>query len=279
MGPKDSAKQMVAAFRAGTRPSVWRHLHRATVADELESRVDDPTLIRQGHVDLCGPAAFLQSLATDDPEHYVRMAAELFSAGMTHMIRGTRGVAGGKFLRPDDDVRDYPIPRGPEQVAEADWLLLASIRQAYDFWGWEHFHEARSGEGKTPQDVIARFFKDTGYQKVVNRTRPEHYHSLIDLIRARDYYDQGYRVVLIINTDLLVPVVPYIGKDELNHAVTLYSTITGIPNHVRCVVFTWGTTHSVPRPPAANGPPLSPSGEMTVATFLKYFFGFIAAKY
>lgn len=279
MTPKETALEMVAGFRTGTRSSVWSHLHRATIADELEARVNDPTLIRQGVTELCGPATFLQSLASDDPVHYVRMAVELFSSGMTHMIRGPRGVAGGKFLRPDDDVRTFPIPRGQGQISEVDWMMLSSIRQAYDFWGWEHFHKAKVGHGRTPQKVIAQFFKDTGYAHVVNHSTEEHWHALVSAIQARDYFDRGYRVVLIISSNLLVPAVPYSGPNELDHAVTLYSTISGIPHDVRCVVFTYGTTMSVPQPPHEKGPKRDQYGKMDIATFLKYFYGFIAAKY
>jgi hypothetical protein len=50
--------------------------------------------------------------------------------------------------------------------------------------------------------------------------------------------DQGYRVVLIINADLLVPLAPYSGKDELNHAVGLISPIIGIPSMVECLLAT-----------------------------------------
>jgi len=283
VGPKDTALQSIANFRAASGPGVWKHLHRQRVADELAVRVNDPTKIYQGQAGLCGPSAFLEDLITDDPVHYVRMAYELFELGFTHMIRGPVPKAGGKFLKPDEALRTHPIPvdrtgTGPD-IPEADWLVLSSIRQAYDFWGWEHFYKYNPDEGGTAPDDIAKFFKDTGYAQVINSTSKGHWHNQRSAVGASDYVSQGYRVVLIINADLLVPLTTYSGKDELNHAVGLISPIIGIPTMVECTFFTWGTTVRVPQPPAPKSPPLNKFGNMTIDTFLKYFFGFIAAKY
>jgi hypothetical protein len=283
VGPKDIAHQRIANLRAGSGPGAWRFLHRRTVADELDARVDDPTKIYQGQVGLCAPSAFLEDLVTDDPVHYARMAHELFELGFGHMIRGPVPRAGGKFLKPDDDLRSYPLPRDPTGtnlvIPEADWLVLASIRQAYDFWGWEHFYKAKPDEGGTDPDDIEKFFKDTGYSHVVNATGKSHWRDQNSAVAASQYVSRGYRVVLIINADLLVPLVPSSGKDELNHAVGLISPITGIPSAVQCTFFTWGTTVNVPQPAAPSGPALDRFGNMTFGTFLKYFFGYVAAKY
>jgi hypothetical protein len=283
VGPKDIAHQRIANLRAGSGPAAWTHLHRTRVADELDVRVDDPTKIYQGQVGLCAPSAFLEDLVTDDPVHYARMAHELFELGFTHMVRGAAPRSGGMFIKPDEELRSYPIPvdkSGADSIIpEADWLMLSSIRQAYDFWGWQHFYKAKPDEGGTSTDDIAKFFKDTGYAQVINSTSEAHWHKQSSAVLASQYVDQGYRVVLIINADLLVPLAPYSGKDELNHAVGLISPIIGIPSMVECTFFTWGTTVRVPQPPAPNSPPLNKFGNMTVDTFLKYFFGFIAAKF
>jgi hypothetical protein len=289
MTPKEKAHERIDALRNQPGKGVWTHLHRATVADQLDVRVDDPTKIYQGQVGLCAPSAFLEDLVTDDPVHYARMAHELFDLGFTHMLRGPVPRAGGKFLKPDEDLRTYPLPMDPlgadPVIPEADWLMLASIRQAYDFWGWEHFYKAKPDEGGTSTDDIVKFFKDTGYTDVINKTSKADWHSLSSAVFASDYVNRGYRVVLIINADLLVPLAGYSGKDELNHAVGLISPITGIPANVECTFFTWGTTLRVPlRIPAPppltlKSPPLNQFGNMTIETFLKYFFGFVAAKY
>jgi hypothetical protein len=122
------------------------------VADELDVRVDDPTKIYQRQVGLCAPSAFLEDLVTDDPVHYARMAHELFELGFTHMVRGAAPRSGGMFLKPDEELRAYPIPvdkSGSDSIIpEADWLMLSSIRQAYDFWGWQHFYKAKPDRGR-----------------------------------------------------------------------------------------------------------------------------------
>jgi hypothetical protein len=280
MGLKDNAHKRIDRMRKQSGAGVWPRLHRATVADQLDARVDDPTKVNQGQVGLCAPSAFLEDLITDDPEHYARMGHELFDLGMTHMLRGPVPKAGGKFLIPDEDVRTYPIPTGAGDIPEADWLMLSSIRQAYDFWGWEHFYKAKPDEGGTDTDDLAKFFKDTGYAKVVNSSGKSHWHKQASAMQASQYVSQGYRVVLIINADLLVPLAPYSGKDELNHAVGLTSPITGGPSQVQFTIFTWGKSLNVPLNMAdPHAPPVNQFGAMTWTTFLRYFFGFIAAKY
>lgn len=115
---------------------------------------------------------------------------------------------------------------------------------------------------------------------------------------------QGYRVVLIIDADMLVPFVPYSWEAELNHAVSLLSPISGIPSMVQCTLFTWGKTVRIPETlrdkkalldaeahlvaqgklrahgnVVPHAPPLDGFGNMTIETFLKYCYGFVAAKY
>ena len=90
------------------------------------------------------------------------------------MLRGPIPRQGGKFLKPDQDLLNYPVPRDKHgrdvRMPGADWLMLSSIRQAYDFWGWQHFYKAEPKEGGTAPDDIANFFKDTGYARVINAT-------------------------------------------------------------------------------------------------------------
>jgi hypothetical protein len=305
MASKAKAHQRIDHLRKGSGPGMWLHLHRTRVADELHDRVEDPTKIDQGQVGLSGPAAFMQDLATDDPEAYARLAQELFEQGHAHLFRAANRRAGAKFINPDEDLRTYPIPFDPAgkdtYIPEADWLVLASLRQAYDhwsWWNWEHFYQALPTEGGTYAKDIEQLFKDTGYTKVINSTGESHWHNQNSATQASQYVAQGYRVYLQINADLLVPMAPFSGKDELNHAVGLISPITvGPPSAVgppRAVgpssavgpstvqfkIFTWGKALTIPlRQADRHAPPLDKSGNMTWPTFLQFFFGFIAAKY
>src|SRR5262249_49300089 len=216
--------------------------------------------------------------------HYARMAHELFEIGFTHMIRGAVPRAGGKFLKPDEDLRTYAVPRDAggtnPVIPEADWLMLASIRQAYDFWGWEHFYKAKPDEGGTYANDMLKFYKDTGYAKVIDGTGKSNWQSLPSAMHASQYVSDGYKVVLFINGDLLVGQGGgYVGQIDLNRVVGLVSPITGVPNAVNCDLYPWGTKLHIPGPVAPNAPPLDSFGNMKIDTFLKYFFGFIAAKY
>ena len=90
----------------------------------------DPTKINQGNVDVCAPAALVYEIAKTRPEDYVKAVTELFDNGQTTL---------GKWkLTPNEDLRRYGIPedayivRGGtiEPYAEADWIILASVRDS-----------------------------------------------------------------------------------------------------------------------------------------------------
>jgi hypothetical protein len=285
MSPQDTAHQKIDQFHARWGPGVWTYLHRWRLVEEMHARVDDPTKVRQGQCGLCGPAAFLEDLITDDPVLYAQMGADLFDLGFTHMVRG-HGNHGGRFLKPDKDLRTNPIPFDKNGVdyyiPEADWMLLSSIRQSCDFWFWEHFYKAKPDEGGTWPDQVTDFFKDVGYSKVINHTGKSDQHSQVSAEIASRFVEAGYHVVMLINANLLVPRAAYEDnkKDTSNHWVGLVSPITGGPLKVEFKIFTWGETLSIPlRIKDRHEPPLDIWGNMTWDTLLDYYYGYIAAKY
>src|SRR5258707_2344324 len=79
-----AAHGLVAAFRAGDPltlpPTAWR-LDRATVADRLDELIANPTLVRQGTLNLCGPAAMFAVWFARDPVAAVAYATTLYESG------------------------------------------------------------------------------------------------------------------------------------------------------------------------------------------------------
>jgi hypothetical protein len=282
---KEEAKALVDQFAARNGPGVWTYLHRNVVAAELKARIDDPTKINQGQVGYCGPAAFLQDLATDDPALYAKMAGDLFDLGFAHAPRGVGGLPVGRFIVPDKWLRTFPIPfnKNGEQtyLPEADWLMLSSIRNASNEWWLDSvlLWTNKGAAGGTRADDLVDMFKAVGYSSVVNQVGRAAANSQFHALQASTLVDAGWRVVLFIDAALLAAM-PAGTPSGLNHAVGLLTRLDGFPNALKGAVFTWGQTMRLPVTPSwPGGPTLDAAGNMTWATFAQYFYGYVAARY
>jgi hypothetical protein len=78
---KAEALTMLDDFANGDKTPVFRNANRATVADEMRKRVDNPSLINQGQSGTCGPASLVYDLLSRDPAVYVRAVQSLFDWG------------------------------------------------------------------------------------------------------------------------------------------------------------------------------------------------------
>jgi hypothetical protein len=122
-GPVAQALDNVAALRAGGGPGAWR-IDRAALADRLAELVVEPDRIRQGRLNLCGPAAVFNAWLHRDPAAVARFAEELFEHG--------RGRIGDLTVLPSRGLREYPYgwtERG-RTCPPADWMLMASVRDS-----------------------------------------------------------------------------------------------------------------------------------------------------
>jgi hypothetical protein len=117
------AHALVAAFREGVTPGPWR-LDRAAVADRLDDLVDNPGLIRQGRLNLCGPAAVLAVWFARDPVAAARYALTLFDAGRSRIgdlrVTASRGLTAGEY-GPTERSRSCP---------QADWMMMSALRDS-----------------------------------------------------------------------------------------------------------------------------------------------------
>ena len=122
-----SAHRLVAEYRNRQRhPTSWRWLSRQEIADQLDERIDNPSKINQGNTNLCGMAAFVRHWAADDPVAYVQFAINLHEKGAARLGNGAvqRNISPSPILRADH----------PPSAPQADWLVLASIRDNFNEW-------------------------------------------------------------------------------------------------------------------------------------------------
>lgn len=113
------AHAVVAALGDGP----WR-LDRAEVVDRLHELVANPAMIRQGRLNLCGPAAVMSVWLQRDPVAAVTYAAELFQEG--------RSRIGPVQVRPSRRLLETPLGRTDRQRScpAADWMLMAALRDS-----------------------------------------------------------------------------------------------------------------------------------------------------
>ena len=119
----DRAHAIVTAFadRSGAAP--WR-LERSTVAGRLHELIDRPDLVRQGRLNLCGPAAIFAVWLRRDPVAAATFGTALFDDGRSAI--GDLPVVASPTLR---GVRHGGGRRG-EACPQADWMLMAALRDS-----------------------------------------------------------------------------------------------------------------------------------------------------
>lgn len=191
----DAARDVIAAFRDGEGSGSWIGLDRTEVADRLRDLIDNPRLIRQGALNLCGPAALLLMWNSRDPLGFATFATTLYESGSD---------LGSLAIAPKDALLAQDYSNLSTGTYGADWMLLSAIRNTdQPFW--------QSSWVGDPQQTLAGL------------TRPE---ELADWLRATGIYDQvsdegnwaspagiphatgiefreGRDVALLINTNLL----------------------------------------------------------------------------
>lgn len=126
----EEAHAIVAAFRDSAATSPWGSLDRAAVADRLDELIGYPRGLRQGGMNLCGPAAFFMMALARDPAGVARCATELFDTG--------RGTLGALVVQPGPDIvgADFAaLSQRGDVSSQLEWMLLGALRNATEvFW-------------------------------------------------------------------------------------------------------------------------------------------------
>jgi hypothetical protein len=168
--PRDAgsggARERAHAIVAGLGEGPWR-LDRGAVVDRLHELVANPALIRQGRLNLCGPAALMHVWLGRDPVAAVTYAAELFEHG--------RARVGSMSVRPSAALIRTPFGRTERErsCAAADWMLMAALRDSTNRL-LPYTRTSGLGEAAaaiTTPRVLRRWLRATGlYRDVRNET-------------------------------------------------------------------------------------------------------------
>ena len=122
----EGAHALVAAFRSDEPagpPVAWR-LDRAVVADRLDELITEPTRVRQGRLNLCGPAALVSLWFARDPVGAVEYAITLYESGRAPM--GDLQVVASPQLRR----LPYGLVAQDRSCPQADWMMMAALRDS-----------------------------------------------------------------------------------------------------------------------------------------------------
>lgn len=157
---------MEGEISAPTGRGAWR-LDRRAVADRLHRLVEDPSLIAQGRLNLCGPALLFRAWLERDPVACVTFARTLFETGRArignHPVRPSRGLLGHEYAR---------LGRQTNCPA-ADWMLMAAVRDSTNRI-WDYRRDGGVGEAMaamTLPGALRRWLAATGvYSSVRDET-------------------------------------------------------------------------------------------------------------
>jgi hypothetical protein len=239
------AHALVAAFREEDTPGAWR-LDRAAVAGRLDDLVAHPGLVRQGRLNLCGPAALLAVWFARDPVAAVRYAVTLFDVGQSHIgdlqVTASRGLITGAYGQSE---RSRSCP-------QADWMMMSAMRDSANVL----LPYSRPGRLREPAAAITmpgamrRWLGATGcYSTVVDETNLVLRKGIAHAVRLKPAPDQD--VLLLVAQEMfrrpsslggrvrdrLVSLVP-------NHWLVLVSPVRLECGEVRFAFWSWGAFHT-----------------------------------
>jgi hypothetical protein len=254
---RDQARALVNAFAARPGGGAFKHILRADVASGLLSRLDDPSLISQEQSSLCGPAALVFNMASNDPLAYVSYVISLFERGTGHVKK--------LEVKAGSDLRDYD-PAG--KIDPADWIPLASLRDSENFF-FDYQSVDNEFAGITLPGDMEGWFKKIGYRSVINDTNLMSDKDEKNIREADRLYKDDYWVCLFINDNMLRADRQNKGSMTASHWVVLTSDVTISNGTISFDVYTWGDGH---RHVPAGGP-------LTLDHFKDVYYGYVAAKY
>ncbi|HEX2887498.1 hypothetical protein [Vineibacter terrae] len=252
----DPAQQIVNDFAAKTDAGAFKWLDRSTIASGLRARLNNPYLINQGQSGLCPSAAVVFQIARTKPEAYAQAVTDLFDTGKAKI---------GKWsLAPCQDLKDHRVPAS---IAEADWIIMASIR---DSENWFIDYESETDRGGAWGNEVAAWMKKAGFTDIKEDWNYFFSKDVGNLVMARHWCAANYQVALLIDADMID------GKlktliSKPNHWVVLDSksfVILSKQDPVSFPVYTWGKRITIPR-----------NGTLNLGDFLDMYYGYIACKY
>jgi hypothetical protein len=249
-----TASEIIDTFADSEADGAWRSLDRATVAERLKELIDDPRLLNQATLNLCGPAALFMEWIGRDPEAFATFATTLFDTGEASL--------GSLDIRPDRDLvnADYAtlVSKGSgEPPAQADWMILGALRNAHQvFWqpSWAGDPKQELAALTRPEELTDWLDATGVFTKVSNEAN---WATPAGIPHATSItLGEGTSAVLLIHMNLMAkatidgkPAVENLGEDNTfllnqfpNHYVHLLSEITLSTDQktVRLSIWSWG---------------------------------------
>ncbi|MGC9504405.1 hypothetical protein [Baaleninema sp.] len=113
------AERKIDQFARSKMSGMWPKLDKATLIEQLRSRVRNPLCIDQGKQPLCGPASIAFALAQKDPVRYVQICRNIYQLG------GFYGTT--KWITASDALQHQG---GKLNMPQLDWMFQATLREA-----------------------------------------------------------------------------------------------------------------------------------------------------
>jgi len=258
-GDQSDAIAAVNTFRAETTAGSFGP-RRDDVSDRAIALINDPKLIQQGGLGLCGPAALHRLWIKRDPKSFASYLTSLYDTGAGAI--GSRTVRAGSDLRNQDYYnRAVPAMRalatqgdGSEFVCpSADWVAMSALRDASNLvLDFEGMPDETTAAGTSSAEVAA-WLRATGCYSSVSDEGNWFFTKGLDHAEGLSPSDTT-DVVLLINAHILDQSArdgvrkssEFIARAFPNHFVVLETPITEpTADEVAFTCWTWGDLYPV----------------------------------
>lgn len=149
-------------FLHNAGPLRFTNFSRELVALQLICRIADFNRIRQKSHPLCGPVTLIQDIASRDPVAYVDYVIGLAENGQGDLNGKPVHIAPGANI----------LGKHPHHASihEADYIALASLRQADGRLPYRAWYTNRTLQGATMPSKLVEWMTQSGYTNVQNHT-------------------------------------------------------------------------------------------------------------
>ncbi|POR16964.1 hypothetical protein BWK58_15180 [Flavobacterium columnare] len=205
---------------------VWKHnrfrwFDRMIVEKGFEDRKNDPTLIDQHRTSLCGTAAILFVYAKENGSEYLKKYFEFFRTGYAKINNYSIKPNPKIFdFNPINTNLDYPAYRvysngqpivPPHLMEQADWISLVGTRSSdnkkylgkdgedWDAINWPEYMET----------MAVSFYRASLLENKLRTITGLNFTS--DLIEMQKEYQNGWKIIMLIDSDMLDDSISYLG--------------------------------------------------------------------
>lgn len=210
---------------------------RNEIVNDLTTWINDPKSIKQGDLNLCGPAATLYCVVQRDPKMVCKFIIDLVENG--------KGKFGTRTINPDSDLKNQTFKKEWGSTA-AQWVAMCSLRDDENwFFDYEGTPSEDISAATTPGEVQDWLMETGLYTSVsdeANLVLNENVSHLQNL-KINNNRDN----ILLIHSHLLKKATSSTKKSDdfitnsfPNHFVVLKSDVVVESDIVKFTVWTWG---------------------------------------